>query len=86
MRKLSVYALCVSCAGVPIVTTIPWMKESQLFIPISKMEKRYTNFGQNGGEIWKIIEIGIDMYIYSWSGGKNKTNILNQNKVNSFVK
>ena len=29
------------------------------------MDKRYTNFGQNGGEIRKIIEIGIDMYIYS---------------------
>ena len=36
-------------------------------------KKRYTNFGQNGGEIWKIIEIGIDMYIYSWSGRKKKT-------------
>ena len=27
------------------------------------MEKRYTNFGQNGGEIWEIVEIDIDMYI-----------------------
>ena len=32
------------------------------FIPIST-GKRYTNFGQNGGEIWEIVEIGIDMYI-----------------------
>ena len=40
------------------------------------MEKSYHNIGQEyviGGDIWKIIEIGIDMYIYSWSGGKNKT-------------
>ena len=41
------------------------------FWHIKKKKKRYTNFGQNGGDIWKIIEIGIDMYIYSWSGGKN---------------
>ena len=40
-------------------------------IPISTGKKRYTNFGQNGGEIWEIVEIGIDMYIYSWSGEKN---------------
>ena len=43
-------------------------------------KKWYANFGQNGGEIWKIIEIGIDMYIYfiySWSGGKNKTFLTN---------
>ena len=33
--------------------------QASVFIPISKMEKRYTNFGQNGGGIWKIIEIGI---------------------------
>ena len=31
-----------------------------IFMPISIW---YTNFGQNEGEIWKIIEIGIDMYI-----------------------
>ena len=31
----------------------------------------YTNFGQNGGRIWGIIEIGIDMY--SWSGRKKKS-------------
>ena len=36
-------------------------------------KKRYTNFGQNGGEIWDIVEIGIDMYIYSWSAWKKKT-------------
>ena len=35
--------------------------------------KWYTNFGQNGGEIWEIVDIGIDMYIYSWSAEKNKT-------------
>ena len=35
-------------------------------------KKRYTNFGQNGCEIWEIIEIGIDVYIYSWSGRKKK--------------
>ena len=38
-------------------------------MPISCMEKRNTNFDHNGGEI---IEIGIYMYIYSRSGGKNK--------------
>ena len=32
-----------------------------VFIHTSDMEKRYTNFGQNGGEIW------------SWSGRKRKT-------------
>ena len=26
-------------------------------------KKRYTNFGHNGGEIWEIVEIGIDIYI-----------------------
>ena len=41
------------------------------------LEKKYTNFGQNGGEIWKIIEIGIDMYIYSWSARKKKTFLKN---------
>ena len=48
------------------------MKEERLwsqsvFITIANMEKRYTNFGHKyviGGEIWKIIEIGIDIYIY----------------------
>ena len=41
----------------------------------AKMAKMHTNFGQNGGEfceIWEIFELGIDMYIYSWSGRKNK--------------
>ena len=37
-------------------------------INISTMQTRYTNF-----EIWKIIKIGIDMYIYYWSEGKKKT-------------
>ena len=46
---------------------------SVIFIPISNMEKRYTNLGQNGDEIWEIVDIGIDMYIYSWSGRKKKT-------------
>ena len=35
------------------------------------MEKGYTNFGQN--EIWEIVEIGVDMYTYSWSGRKKTT-------------
>ena len=47
-----------------------WPKLVYLFIPIGK---KVTNFGLNGCEIWKIIEIGIDMYIYPWSGRKKKT-------------
>ena len=50
-----------------------YISNLSIFIPISKMEKICTNFGQNGDEFWELIEIGIDMYIYSWSGGKNKT-------------
>ena len=41
-------------------------------IPIS-IGKKYTNFGQNGDQIWEIVEIGIDMNIYSWSARKKKT-------------
>ena len=40
------------------------------------MEKRYTNFGQKyvmGDEIGEIIKIGMDMFMYSWSGRKKKT-------------
>ena len=44
------------------------MATSYFFIPISNMEKRYTNFGQKfviGGEIGEIIKIEMYMYIYS---------------------
>ena len=40
-------------------------KIGAIFMPIFNVEKRYTNFGRNGGKIWEIVEIGIDMYIYS---------------------
>ena len=44
------------------------LKKKSIFITISKMKKRYTNFGQEyirGGEIGKIIETGTGMHIYS---------------------
>ena len=34
---------------------------------ISNMEKRYTDFGQNEGEILEIVEIGIEIGIYIYS-------------------
>ena len=58
-----------------------------MFIPISNVEKKYTIFGLNGGEIWKIIEIGvyIYMYIYSWSVRKKKTFSKNLSPSAKFV-
>ena len=38
------------------------------------MEKRDTNFGQNGCETWEIIQLAIDMFVYIFLMGKKKEN------------